>query len=350
MKQEIDAIDLFCGAGGLTRGLLEAGINVRAGVDCDPACRYPYAHNNNSFFLEKKIEDLKAKELTTYFDDSKIRLLAGCAPCQPFSKYSQGRDTSKDDKWGLLHHFAKLIKQLKPELVTMENVPEVIKHSVFSDFIDELKKLKYHLDYKVVDCRYYGLPQSRHRLVLIASKLGEIKIPKATHNEENFISVKDAIGSLPKLKAGQQDKNDPLHICARLSELNLTRIRQSKPGGTWRDWDPELVAACHQGEKGKTYGSVYGRMTWDAPAPTMTTQCFGFGNGRFGHPKQDRAISLREAAIFQSFPPDYQFTAPDGQVYMKVVGRLIGNAVPVRLGEVIGKTLVEHTKLHTSFH
>ncbi|MBO9497583.1 DNA cytosine methyltransferase, partial [Thalassotalea sp. G20_0] len=255
----------------------------------------------------------------------------GCAPCQPFSKYSQGRDTSKDGKWGLLHHFADLVGDLCPDLVTMENVPELVRHAVFHDFVEELTRQGYHLDFKVVDCRLYGLPQSRQRLVLLASRFGRVTVPGATHNTDQFVSVREAIGSLTKLKAGEQDQNDPLHQCSRLSPLNLKRIRQSKPGGTWRDWDPELIANCHKGDKGKTYGSVYGRMSWDAPAPTMTTQCFGYGNGRFGHPEQDRAISLREAAIFQSFPPNYRFTRPDDPVYIKVIGRLIGNAVPVKL-------------------
>ncbi|WP_422449525.1 MULTISPECIES: DNA cytosine methyltransferase [unclassified Endozoicomonas] len=344
MVHEIDAIDLFCGVGGLTRGLLDAGVNVRGGVDCDPACHYPYEKNNKTQFIGAKIEDLHADELRSLYRNNKIRLLAGCAPCQPFSKYSQGKDSSKDGKWGLLYHFSELVEALKPELITMENVPEVVKHSVFDDFVSALKKLGYFIDFRVLDCRHYGLAQSRLRLVLVASKLGEIKVPEPTHSESSFVTVKDTIGGLPPLKAGEQHPHDRLHICSRLSDLNLKRIRQSKPGGSWRDWDPELVATCHQSEKGKTYSSVYGRMSWEEPAPTMTTQCFGFGNGRFGHPAQDRAISLREAAIFQSFPPDYEFVHPDSPVYIKVVGRLIGNAVPVKLGQAIGKTLIEHVR------
>lgn len=135
---------------------------------------------------------------------------------------------------------------------------------------------------------------------------------------------------------------DPLHQTATLSPTNLLRIRASKPGGTWRDWDPELVATCHRKRSGKTYPSVYGRMSWDEPAPTVTTQFFGFGNGRFGHPEQDRAISLREGAILQSFPKNYRFVKPGEPIHFSILGRLIGNAVPVKLGEAIGRSLVAH--------
>ncbi|WP_345193467.1 DNA cytosine methyltransferase [Kistimonas scapharcae] len=348
MVHEIDAIDLFCGAGGLTRGLLDAGINVLGGVDCDPACRYPYEKNNRIRFIEANIEDVHPDELRAMYDNGRVRLLAGCAPCQPFSKYSQGRDLSQDGKWGLLYHFSKLVKALQPDLITMENVPEVVRHSVFDDFVGDLRKRGYHVHYQVMDCRLFGLPQSRQRMVLMASRLGEIRVPEPTHNVASFRTVRDVIGDLPPLKAGEQNSRDRLHVCSRLSELNLRRIRQSVPGGSWKDWDPELIANCHQSERGRTYRSVYGRMSWDEPAPTMTTQCFGFGNGRFGHPQQDRAISLREAAIFQSFPPEYEFVHPDSPVHMKAVGRLIGNAVPVTLGRAIGKTLIEHVCLTSS--
>ena len=155
---------------------------------------------------------------------------------------------------------------------------------------------------------------------------------------------RQAISHLPTLEAGCSDSNDALHVASSLSDLNLRRIRASKPGGTWRDWDESLVAQCHRKDSGQTYPSVYGRMEWDAPAPTITTQCFGFGNGRFGHPEQDRAISLREAAILQTFPDNYKFLSPGECVRFSKFGRLIGNAVPVRLGEVVAKSLIEHVQ------
>ncbi|MFN3458287.1 MAG: DNA cytosine methyltransferase [Novosphingobium sp.] len=185
------------------------------------------------------------------------------------------------------------------------------------------------------------------KVVLVASMLGPIVIPDA---EKPIATVRDTISDLPPLQAGNSDPDDPLHAAASLSPLNLARVRHSKPGGTWRDWPPELVAPCHSRASGATYPSVYGRMEWDQPAPTMTTQCYGFGNGRFGHPEQDRAISLREAAMIQSFPKEYAFTPPGTPVNFNVLGRMIGNAVPVQLGKFIGEILVEHVKACGSEH
>jgi DNA (cytosine-5)-methyltransferase 1 len=161
---------------------------------------------------------------------------------------------------------------------------------------------------------------------------------------ESYETVRDAIQTLASLKAGEMLVDDPLHQASKLSPLNLKRIRASKAGGTWRDWDGDLVADCHRKKTGKTYPSVYGRMPWDAPSPTMTTQFFGFGNGRFGHPHQNRAISLREGAILQSFPRNYKFVAKGEPIHVKIVGRLIGNAVPVKLGKAIGKSIVRHIR------
>jgi DNA (cytosine-5)-methyltransferase 1 len=155
----------------------------------------------------------------------------------------------------------------------------------------------------------------------------------------NAQTVWDAIGDLPALEAGGIDPNDPLHCCSALSPLNLARMRTSKPGGTWRGWPENLVAECHRKQTGQTYPSVYRRMVWDEPAPTITTQFYGFGNGRFGHPEQDRAISLCEGAVFQTFPRDYQFASPGEPTRFKNIGRMIGNAVPVVLGQVVGASV-----------
>jgi DNA (cytosine-5)-methyltransferase 1 len=154
------------------------------------------------------------------------------------------------------------------------------------------------------------------------------------------------VGHLPALAAGKVDPDDRHHVAASLSDTNLKRIRISKPGGTWRDWDDDLVAECHRAASGKTYPSVYGRMVWDSEGPTITTEFYGFGNGRFGHPEQDRALSLREGALLQTFPPTYEFVAPDKPVQFNPIGRLIGNAVPVRLGRAVARSLKEHVEQH----
>lgn len=330
----IEAVDLFCGVGGLTAGLIKSGIEVKAGYDIDAACRYGYEYNNKAVFVQKSVADVGADEINNWYSKGAVRLLAGCAPCQPFSTYNNGKDTSLDKKYPLLYHFARLIDEVRPELVTMENVPDVTKHQVYHDFVAKLETLGYQVYAQKVACVNYGIPQDRKRHVLLASRIGKVSLLPATHQIP--VTVKEVIGHLTPIKAGQHCPKDALHYSASLSDLNMKRIQASKQGGTWRDWPPELLAECHKKDSGKSYGSVYGRMSWDKPAPTMTTLCTGYGNGRFGHPEQDRAISLREAAIFQTFPEDYQFAE---HINKTAISRMIGNAVPVRLGEVVGISL-----------
>lgn len=340
-------VDLFCGVGGLTHGLVKEGFNVVAGYDIDETCRYAYEENNNTTFFSKDVNELTSTEIKDLYKNAKIKILVGCAPCQPFSSYNFKNDDTK--KWFLLHQFARLIEEIQPEIVSMENVPQLLnfkKASIFQDFLAVLDKNGYHVDYKIVNCPKYGIPQKRKRLVLLASKLGEIKLIEETHKEkEDFITVKDVIGHLAPLNHGEVSENDPLHRAAKLSPINLKRIRQSKPGGSWKDWDKDIQLKCHQKDSGKTYVSVYGRMVWNEPSPTMTTQCNGLGNGRFGHPEQDRAISLREAAILQTFPDDYKFIEPNTSVTTRTLSTHIGNAVPVRLGEIIALSIKKHLEI-----
>ncbi len=163
-----------------------------------------------------------------------------------------------------------------------------------------------------------------------------------THKPENYKTVKTAIGHLGPIKAGSSSKKDRLHRSAGLSRLNHERIKKSVPGGSWRDWDETLRADCHRKESGDTYSSVYARMEWNKPSPTITTQFFSFGTGRFGHPEQDRAISIREGALLQTFPLKYKFSPPTSHLDLRRAGKHIGNAVPVRLGKIIGKSIIKH--------
>ena len=345
------AVDLFCGAGGLTRGLMDAGISVAAGYDIDDACEFAYTHNNKGAkFHKESVADLTGEKLATYYPEEHTRILVGCAPCQTFSKYTQGLDNADDPKWGLLNEFARLVRELQPDIVSMENVPELQRHDIFDDFLGTLSDCGYHFTEdekkRVVYCPDYGIPQHRTRVVIVASRLGPIELIKPTHKPGKYRKVADVLRGLPELTAGEECAADPLHSTSELSALNLKRIRHSKPGGTWRDWPLDLVAECHKKKSGKSYPSVYSRMEWDKPAPTITTQFFGFGNGRFGHPDQDRAISLREGAILQSFPKRYQFMRSGSQYCFKTIGRMIGNAVPVRLGEIVGETILKHLKTY----
>lgn len=336
----IEGVDLFCGAGGLSCGLAAQGVRVVAGIDVDPACQYPYeANHEGAKFLLRDITTVSGEELNKLWSPGTLRLLAGCAPCQPFSSYANTATVDKA-KWRLLREFARLVDESRPDLVTMENVPRLQQEQPFKDFLRALKKGEYQVAYAVLNAADYGAPQQRKRLVLVASRLGPVAVPEPTHKgRDNWVTVRQAVGHLNKLKDGQASKADPLHIASALSDLNRARIRASKPGGTWRDWPQLLVAACHQRESGKHSSGVYGRMEWDKPAPTMTTLCNGYGNGRFGHPEQHRGISLREAAIFQSFPETYRFAREGEAVTVKTIARLIGNAVPPKLGEAVARAL-----------
>ncbi|MCG8042956.1 MAG: DNA cytosine methyltransferase [Candidatus Thiodiazotropha endolucinida] len=339
--RSVSCIDLFCGVGGLTHGFKLEGLKVNAGLDLDPACKYPYETNNETRFVQHDVSDKSSdKVVAELFTEGSIKILAGCAPCQPFSTYRQGVDSQGDERWRLLYAFARMIKKVQPEVVTMENVPSIQKHKVFHDFVRRLKRSRYKVWSDVVECSQYGVPQTRNRLVLLASKYGDIELISPTHYKPR--TVKQVIGRLKGVGEGESAPWDRLHVAAGLSKKNLERIKASMPGGTWRDWPQRLVADCHKQESGRTYSSVYGRMKWDEPAPTITTQCYGFGNGRFGHPEQDRAITLREAAMLQGFPRGYKFVPKEKPVEFRPIGRMIGNAVPVDLGRAIAKSIKVH--------
>jgi len=344
--KKIKVVDLFCGIGGLTNGLIKEGLDVVAGIDNDSVCRFGYEYNNRAIFIGKDILDISANDVNGLFGAQKemIRVLAGCAPCQPFSKLNQKKVTDKQLE--PLGKFAQLIEEVAPDVVSMENVSGLAntkKYPIFQTFIDTLERNGYKYKYEIVDVSEYGVPQNRKRLVLLASKFGDIQLIKRTHKGKK-ITVRDVIGDLEPIKHGETSAKDPLHRSRRLSPLNLKRIKATPhDGGNSDSWSDNLILKCHKKETGKTYShTVYGRMRWDKPAPTMTTQCIGLGNGRFGHPEQDRAISLREAALFQTFSKGYRFMDPNSQFIVGHIAKFIGNAVPVRLGSVIGKSIKVH--------
>ena len=276
----------------------------------------PDNHNKTLFWLTEKPDD-------------KGNLSGG-------AKWWQGKLDQKDKEKSLVYN---IIKEYKSDVESLSNEElKKEKEKVFKDFVSTLEGLNYIVNYQVVNVANYGVPQRRKRLILLASRRKEIKLIDATH--QKHLTVRDAIGSLPRISAGEANENDRLHISPALSPINLERIQHSVPGGTWRDWPERLVLNCHKKEGGKTYASVYGRMKWDDLSPTITTQFIGYGTGRFGHPEQDRAITLREGAILQSFPPDYQFSPSNVEVPIRKIARHIGNAVPPRLGEVIGESII----------
>ncbi len=338
----VEIVDLFCGIGGLTRGLLDAGLNVIAGFDLDNTCKYTYEKNNKVDFHNMNIRNMTKEDVNRCYSDRAIKILVGCAPCQPFSqmRYKFGKQNSKDEKYDLLSEFGRMIKEVQPEIVSMENVPNIRDTTVFTNFLNLLYENGYNTDGgQVVYCPDYGIPQNRRRFVLLASKLGEIHLVPPTHKRDES-TVRKFIEHLPPVKNGEECPFDKLHKAAKLSDVNIRRIQNSIPGGTWKDWPIDLRCRCHKKESGQTYTSVYGRMRWDAVGPTITTQFYCYGTGRYGHPEQDRALTLREGALLQTFPPKYDFIDPSVPFKMKDIARHIGNAVPPRLGKIIGESII----------
>jgi DNA (cytosine-5)-methyltransferase 1 len=345
--KEIEVVDLFCGIGGLSYGLQQKGLKVVAGFDIDSTCKYAYEINNNATFFHQDINKVTSEQVKKLYKYDSIKVLAGCAPCQPFSSYAFKIKEKDQDKYDLLYEFGRLVKETCPDIVTMENVAQILtfkQKPVLQDFIEILKQNGYFVSVNKVYCPDYGIPQTRKRLVLLASRLGEINLIPPTHTPEHYVTVRDVIGNLPPIKAGETCKMDSYHKARSLSAINIKRLKSTPQGGSWKNWTNDLLLECHKKDTGKSFGSVYGRMSWDKPAPTMTTLCTGIGNGRFGHPEQDRAISLREAAIFQSFPEKYKFFSDEEEVSVTKASRYIGNAVPPVLGEIIAVSIKDHLK------
>lgn len=347
--QDFSVVDLFCGIGGLTHGFRLEGFKVDAGIDLDSTCEFPYEKNNSAKFVCEDVSKLKPSLLRSLFSRKKI--LVGCAPCQPYSIYTQKisleeKKLKQKSKWQLLDSFSKLIHQVNPDIVSMENVPQLIrfdKGCAFEDFLSSLKK-RFTVTYSIVNARDYGVAQRRRRLVLFASKYGPVTFISPTVQNGAFTTVRREIGHLPPVQAGIPHPEDPLHRSRKLSEMSLRRIQATAAGGFWRDWSDDLKLECHKKESGAEFRSVYGRMKWDDVAPTITTCCTGLNNGRFGHPDQDRAITLREAALLQSFPQEYEFIGPNEKVISANLARHIGNAVPVKLARAIAKSIALHIK------
>ncbi|WP_396910282.1 DNA cytosine methyltransferase [Mycolicibacterium sp.] len=337
---DIAAVDLFCGAGGLSYGLQQAKIPVVAGIDIDKRCAYPFESNIGSPFLQADVRDISSDDLAPFWSHAKYRILAGCAPCQPFSTHRRGANTSAERAWPLVGEFGRIVRESLPEFVTMENVVGLRHKEPFHKLVDLLTTLGYSVDYANCFAPRYGLAQNRRRLVLVGSRISDISVPQGHLAPEQFRTVRQAIGGLPALGSGESSADDRLHVARSLTDLNLRRIRASVPGGTWQDWPESLRSNCHLKESGSSFRSVYSRMEWDNPSPTITTQFFNFGTGRFGHPEQDRTLTLREAAILQGFPKKYRFVRPKDPVEFHPLGRLIGNAVPPRLAKAVGKAII----------
>ena len=335
------SLDFFCGAGGLTRGLLDAGIDVVAGYDSDERCRETYEGNNRVAFSQGRIEDLRldSPALADYIGETDDLLFAACAPCQPFSKILQNGSTAHDPT--LLSAFGRLVAAVRPAYVLVENVPGITRgagRETLEKFRRTLERCAYEWVEDILDAKHFGVPQNRRRFVMLAARSGRAPVlPEATHGRdgEELQTVKDAIEGFPEIAAGESHPQVPNHCAARVSDRNLERLRATPhDGGDRRSWPEHLWLDCHRKDN-SGHSDVYGRMAWDRPSPALTGRCHSISNGRYGHPEQDRAISLREAAAIQTFPPHYEFFG-----YSKAIARQIGNAVPVLLAKRLGEQIL----------
>ncbi len=341
------AIDFFCGGGGMTNGLIQAGIDVIAGVDLDPEAKETYEVNNApARFVNADITklplDFFEKEFDVYPNDDEM-IFVGCSPCQFYSIIRSSKEKSRKTK-DLLLYFEKFVEYYRPGYLLVENVPGIMsnKETILHDFLQKLEQLGYgnkengKCVYDVVNMKNYGIPQNRRRFSLIATRLDrQVYLPE---HEEHIMTVREAIGDeniYPRIPAGFCDNNlQRYHSTRRLTQVNLERI-QAVPhdGGTRMAFrnNPRLQLNCYI-NRDNFFRDVYGRLFWDRPSSTITTKFLSFTNGRFGHPEQDRCISVREGARLQSFPNDYEFKTRS----IQTAARLIGNAVPPEYGRRLG--------------
>ena len=342
LTKKFKAVDFFCSAGGVTCGFKQAGIDVLGGIDIDPACQITYEKNNNAKYLCADVSTLKKEKVAETFGISKNQddlIFVGCSPCQYYSNIKTDKSKSEDTRL-LLADFQEFVDFYRPGYVFIENVPGLDKkpESPLGQFKKFLAENGYVFDEAVVNAKYFGVPQNRRRYILIATRLKkEIKLP--IEDRKNIKTVKEAIGDFAKYAPIQHGVKDPtlfMHSSALLSQINLKRIKSTpKNGGGRRDWkDKSLQPYCYLNHDGHT--DVYGRMAWDHPAPAITTRFISYSNGRYGHPEQDRAISLREGATLQSFPEDYMFYSNN----QGTIAKMIGNAVPPLLAKAIAESII----------
>jgi DNA (cytosine-5)-methyltransferase 1 len=340
------AIDFFCSGGGMSYGMQQAGIKILAGIDFDKNCEDTYKANiKDAEFIHADVFDLKESELKKKLllqknDDNMVFI--GCSPCQFWSIINTTREKSVKSK-NLLKEFLRFVEYFMPGYVVVENVPGVLRRkeeSGLEDFISWLKSNGYIVHFKVHEVSEYGVPQHRTRFTLIANRVTDREL-EPVKIESKKITVRDVLGEkngFPKVEAGHKDNTPFMHTVAGLEEINIQRLTLTeKDGGTRLVYTDNLNIApkCHRNNK-VIFKDTYGRMFWDKPAPTITTKFFSISNGRFAHPEENRAISLREGAVLQSFPKDYIFKTTS----IANTARMIGNAVPPKYAEAIGKAIV----------
>jgi DNA (cytosine-5)-methyltransferase 1 len=332
-------VDLFSGCGTVTTGLKKRQFRVVAAVDIDPVACQTYRQNHKSTYLIQEDirnidpEMIREKALGSCLLD----MLVVCAPCQPFSsqnRYKKDGDSRKE----LILESVRFAQALQPRLIMFENVPGLVGKS-FSGVLQQLVARLSALGYVCgrptkINAADYGVPQRRHRCILLAARGQEPpKLPAATTPKGSRLTVAEALKGLSQLSTGQADESDSLHFSRNHNLIALQRLAHiPKNGGSRFSLPPHLELDCHKGKKG--YPDVYGRMRWSDVAPTLTTGCTDVTRGRFAHPEEDRAITLREAARLQTFPDHYSFAGNASQIATQ-----IGNAVPMKLIETIAPVI-----------
>jgi DNA (cytosine-5)-methyltransferase 1 len=340
----IKIFDFFSGCGGTSRGFADAGMEVVFGTDIDPDAGASFQSNfPDATFISADIRNVAVGVLAPLIQSNKFQtLFCGCAPCQPFSKQSRTKPRS-DPRRNLLGEFTRFVAAWLPDYVFVENVPGMQRvtsaEGPLFDFTNALAELGYHFVAKVLPALWFGVPQRRDRLMVLASRHGEVDLPNASHGFDGqpVSTLRDWIEGLSELEAGETDPIDPDHRAAKLSPINLARITATPEGGSRDSWPDHLWLNCHLKHDGHT--DVYGRLAWDKPAAGLTTRCISYSNGRFGHPVQNRALSVREAACIQTFPRDYRFSGS-----MASKARQIGNAVPPLMARKVGESLLAHAQ------
>lgn len=358
MYRNLGVIDLFSGCGGSALGFNQAGFPIKVAVDIDKNASESFKVNfPDCAVLPTDITYISGKELLKAggFKNGKEVILIACPPCQGFSNARRNSQRLNDPRNKLIYEFLRIVEEIKPMSFVLENVPGLatgIGKPLFLQILQRLHELGYQTVYDVVNTADYGVPQRRRRLVLMGTNNKNIRLsfpprtnvdPSVSEELPAWNTVREAIKDLPPISAGERHPEDILHASASLAEINLKRIKVTPhDGGDRTSWPEELILDCHKTTKG--HKDVYGRMQWDYPSPTMTGGCAMISKGRFGHPEQDRAISLREAARLQTFPDSFIFTGNFGQI-----AEQIGNAVPPLLAKRVADALVKSLReLETS--
>jgi len=350
-KPALRAVDFFCGGGGMSHGLRNAGIDVVAGIDNDPGCRETYeANHRDSSFVMADIKRYPVAQLQKDIgirQDDDTMIFVGCSPCQYWSVITgRGYSDRKKSAHGgrnLLRDFLRFVKHYRPGFVVVENVRGIEKHAKESGLGKMLRFFDnsgYRYAHKVLSTNNFGVPQSRRRFILIASRVADVELPVPGKARPTVFSAIGPHKRLPSIKAGEcAPPGDHLHKSPNLSATNLARLKLTPQGGNRNHWHQhdDLQIDAYRGKSPEFFRENYGRMAWCKPAPTITTKFFALGCGRFGHPVENRAISLREGAMLQTFPKRYKFTTSTFQA----TARIIGNAVPPMLAHRIGGAIVK---------